>query len=103
MADKHQRSFVKVLLPEQNEGKSVREVLWVDSEDLDEVRTALAGRGLGVMGLELEDSRFQLDRPMSISELKRKYPTLEELSRTHKACRTTKAKRRPTMGPRKTR
>lgn len=101
MALRKARSFVKVLLPEQNEGKWVKEVLWVDSEDVDEVRAALAGRGLGVMGLELEDSRFQLDRPMSIAELKRKYPTLEELARRPKRRRSSKTKRLPTMGARK--
>ena len=97
-----QEMFVAVHIPEQNEGKFIQEVMWVDSRDVNEVRKALAGRGLGTMGTELDETCFGLGRPMSLEELKRKFPDGDRPSRTGKRRTTPQPKPRPTMGAKRT-
>ncbi len=74
MATKKARSFVKVTLLEQDEGKFAQGVIQVDSENVEDVKLALSGRGLGPMGCDLPDCCFELVRLTSLESLKRKHP-----------------------------
>lgn len=93
-----QEMFVAVHIPEQNEGKFIQEVMWVDSRDVNEVHKALAGRGLGTMGTELDETCFGLGRPMSLDDLKRKFPNHPPPPRARRGHKTSTPKPRPTMG-----